>query len=288
MAIRKFMLPLSSPESGEVALHAALLLTARARAHLHVIHIRPAIDEIAPLAGEGISGVMFDRFVTESDRERNTQVDRLRAMFEAAAARHGIPVQEARFGNEEPSASFTVLEGREEVMVAHQARVADFTIVPHPAAGEDVASATALHAVLFDSGRPVLLAPLTRPSHIGRRIAVAWNGLSNASAALGSAMPLIRTAEAVRVLTAPEYFRNGPSAEEVVSYIAYHGVAADIAGFAPIDREVGAGLLRAAADFQADLMCMGAYSSSRLRQLILGGVTRYVLENADLPVLMNR
>ncbi len=288
MAIRKFLLPLSSPESGEVALHVALLLTARARAHLHVVHIRTGGYEMAPLAGEGVPGAMIDRIITDADRERSAQVDRLRDLFQAAAAQHGIPVQQARFGSEEPSANFSVIEGREEVAVAYQARVADFTIVPHPAAGEDVASATALHAVLFDSGRPVLLAPLTRPSIIGRRIAVAWNGLSNAAAALGSAMPLIRAAEAVRVLTAPEYFRNGPPAEEVVDYLAYHGVGADIVTFAPIDRETGAGLLQAAADFQADLMCMGAYSSSRLRQLILGGVTRYVLENADLPVLMNR
>jgi nucleotide-binding universal stress UspA family protein len=58
--------------------------------------------------------------------------------------------------------------------------------------------------------------------------------------------------------------------------------------FRPIDREVGAGLLRAAKDFQCDLLSMGAYSHSRLRQLILGGVTRHVLEHADLPVMMTR
>jgi nucleotide-binding universal stress UspA family protein len=65
-------------------------------------------------------------------------------------------------------------------------------------------------------------------------------------------------------------------------------VTADIGVFHSIDRTVGAGLLAAAADFGADLMSMGAYSSSRLRELILGGTTRYVLENATLPVLMNR
>jgi nucleotide-binding universal stress UspA family protein len=65
-------------------------------------------------------------------------------------------------------------------------------------------------------------------------------------------------------------------------------VTADIGRFSSIDREIGAGLLRAAADFDADLMSMGAYSTSRLRELILGGVTRYVLAHSDLPVIMNR
>jgi nucleotide-binding universal stress UspA family protein len=75
----------------------------------------------------------------------------------------------------------------------------------------------------------------------------------------------------------------------VVEYISQHGVAAEIVPFQAIDRVTGAGLLAAAERFGADLMSMGAYSSSsRLRQLILGGTTRHVLENATLPVLMNR
>jgi nucleotide-binding universal stress UspA family protein len=92
----------------------------------------------------------------------------------------------------------------------------------------------------------------------------------------------------VEVLHSPEYQRQGPEAPELVSYLATHGVRASMRQFASIDREVGAGLLAAAGAFGADLLCMGAYSHSRLRQLILGGVTRHVLEAATLPVLMAR
>jgi nucleotide-binding universal stress UspA family protein len=67
-----------------------------------------------------------------------------------------------------------------------------------------------------------------------------------------------------------------------------HDVDAEIATFKPVDKDVGAGLLHAAGEFGADLLTMGAYSHSRLRQLLLGGVTRTVLEHATLPVLMNR
>jgi nucleotide-binding universal stress UspA family protein len=288
MAVRRYLLPLSSPASGEVALHTALLFTKRANAHLQVIHVRLELRDMAPLAGEGMPSAMIDEMIAASERESGTRASGLRALFDRVTAEHGIAVQPPRLGLEEPSASFSEVNGREEEVIAYQARLSDLTIVPHPAAGEDVASADALHAVLFDSGRPVLLSPLTRPVTIGRRIAIAWNGLSNAAAALGSAMPFIRGADAVRILTSAEYFRRGPSAQEVANYIAYHGVTADIAQFASIDRVVGAGLLRAAGHFQADLMSMGAYSSSRLRELILGGTTRHVLENADLPVLMNR
>jgi nucleotide-binding universal stress UspA family protein len=71
-------------------------------------------------------------------------------------------------------------------------------------------------------------------------------------------------------------------------YLALHGVQVEVATFKPVDREVGAGMLAAAGEFGADLLALGAYSHSRLRQLILGGVTRHILEHARLPVLMNR
>ena len=201
---------------------------------------------------------------------------------------HGT-LGKAQRGVIEPSASFTTLTGREDEVIAYRARLADLTIVPHPQSGEDVAAADALHAVLFDSGRPVLLAPVQPPATIGRRVAIAWNGTSNAASALASVMSFVREAEAVCVLSSPDYFRRGPSAMEVVEYISHHGVAARILEFHAIERVTGAGLLAAAAEFGADLMSMGAYSSSsRLRQLILGGTTRHVLENATLPVLMNR
>jgi len=92
----------------------------------------------------------------------------------------------------------------------------------------------------------------------------------------------------VRILASDEYQRRGPGAQELASYLALHDIQAEVATFRPIDREVGAGLLQAAAEFGADMLSMGAYSHSRLRQLLLGGVTRHVLEHASLPVLMNR
>jgi nucleotide-binding universal stress UspA family protein len=288
MSVRKFLLPLTSSASGEVALHTALMLTKTWNAHLLVLHIRADSRDIAPLAGEGMSGAMIEEMMTATERESAARARALRDLFDLATEEHVVMVGDAARGRNEPSACFTTVTGREEEIIAHQARLSDLTIVPHPQAGEDVASADALHAVLFDSGRPVMMAPFERPASIGKRIAVAWNGMSNSAAALGSAMPFIRQAEAVRVLASSEYMRRGPAAPEVIEYIAHHGVTADIATFQSIDREVGAGLLAAAAAFRADMMVMGAYSSSRLRELILGGVTRYVLEHASLPVLMNR
>jgi nucleotide-binding universal stress UspA family protein len=288
MSVRKFLLPLSSSASGETALHTGLMLAKMWNAHLLVLHIGTDSRDVAPLAGEGLTGAMIEEMMSAAERESSRRSRALRELFELATEEHAVVAGDAVVGSNEPSASFAVINGREDEIIAHQARLSDLTIVPHPSAGEDVASADALHAVLFDSGRPVLMAPFARPLTIGKRVVIAWNGMSNSAAALGSAMPFIRQADAVRVLASDEYLKRGPTAEEVVAYIAHHGVTADIGRFQSINRDVGAGLLAAAADFGADLMAMGAYSTSRIRQLILGGVTTHVLENATLPVLMNR
>ena len=93
-------------------------------------------------------------------------------------------------------------------------------------------------------------------------------------------LPWLKRAEAVRVLSAEEYQRRGPGAQDLAAYLALHDVRAEIATFRPVEAAVGAGMLGAAREFGADLLAMGAYSHSRLRQLILGGVTRHVLEHA--------
>lgn len=286
MAIRKLLLPLTGTAAGEAALDTAVRIARIWNAHVTALHVRVDSRDVAPLAGEGLSGAMIEEMMSATEKESNERARAVRALFDRYVAENHVPVGEARPG--EMSASFATVVGREEDLVAQQARLADLTVVPHPEAGEDVSSSDALHAVLFDSARPVMVAPLVAPSHIGTRVCLAWNGTAESAASVQAALPWMQKAEAVRVLAADEYHRRGPAAADLLGYLALHGVSADIAVFRPVDREVGAGLLRAAKDFQCDLLSMGAYSHSRLRQLILGGVTRHVLEHADLPVMMTR
>jgi nucleotide-binding universal stress UspA family protein len=126
------------------------------------------------------------------------------------------------------------------------------------------------------------------PTTIGTRVCIAWNGTAESASSVWAALPWMKRAEGVRILTAEGYQRRGPAAPDLVAYLAMHGVEADVTTFHPASGSVGAGLLAAATQFECDLLSMGAYSHSRLRQLILGGVTRHVLEHATLPVMMSR
>jgi nucleotide-binding universal stress UspA family protein len=174
------------------------------------------------------------------------------------------------------------------VVVAHQARLADLIVLPHPAGDKEVSSSDVLHAVLFDSARPVLIAPQAAPSTIGRHICIGWNGTAESASAVMTALPWLHRAQSIRILWSEDYQRRGPFAADLEQYLGAHDLTADRAMFNPINKIVGAGLLAAADEFGCDLLVMGAYSHSRLRQRILGGVTRHVLEHANVPVMMHR
>jgi nucleotide-binding universal stress UspA family protein len=292
MAYRRLLLPLTGTAAGEAALGTALMVARIWNAHLHCLHVRVDARDVAPLAGEGLSGAMIEEMMAATERESGERAGRVRELFEKFAATHGdvTLASDPNTALKVPGVtiSFETMAGREEDQVAQQSRLFDMAVVPHPEADEDVSSSDALHAVLFDSGRPVLIAPRATPAVIGSRVAIAWNGSAESAAAVAAALPWLHRAQAVRILCSDDYQRRGPGAEGIRAYLRWHEIEAEVVPFKPQTREVGAGLLGAARDFGADLMCQGAYSHSRLRQLILGGVTRHVLENADLPILMCR
>lgn len=287
MPIRRILLPLTGTAAGESALTTALLVARMWDAHVTALHVRVDSRDVAPLAGEGLSGAMIEEMMSATEKESSERSNAVRAMFDRFVAQHGVTVAEPhpRAG---ATANFASITGREEDLVAQLARLTDLTVVPHPEAGDDVSSSDALHAVLFDSGRPVLIAPQVPRPTIGKRICIAWNGTAESAAAVLAAIPWMQRADKVQVLSADEYQRRGPGATELAGYLALHGIQVEFAQFRPVEKDVGRGLLEGARAFDADFLAMGAYSHSRLRQLILGGVTRHVLENATLPVLMNR
>jgi nucleotide-binding universal stress UspA family protein len=284
---RKLLLPLSESPCGAAALNLGLTLARMWDAHLAAVVMRVDARSVAPLAGEGLSGAMIEDMMHTTERESAGRATALEQLFNEAVLRAEIAMDAAPSGAIGPTAALETHTGRDEDVVPGLAMLSDLTILPHPN-DADSDSAECLHAVLFDSGRPVLIAPPTAPATIGQRCCIAWNGTVESSAALAAALPWLRQAKAVRVLHAPEYQRNGPAAPALLPYLSLHGVEADMVAFQPLNRDVGAGLLAAATAFDADLLVMGAYSTSRLRQLILGGVTRHVLQKAALSVLMCR
>jgi nucleotide-binding universal stress UspA family protein len=124
------------------------------------------------------------------------------------------------------------------------------------------------------------------PNEIGRSIAIAWNGSTETARAVSLAMPLLRAATKVTVLTVRGGTVPGPSGEQIARTLRINGMPAQALDVDNEGRAVGEVILATAKDLGADLLVKGAYTQSRLRQMIFGGPTRYLLERSTIPMLM--
>ncbi len=179
---------------------------------------------------------------------------------------------------------WTDIEGPAEIVVGEWGRRSDFIVLHRPARRDSAADRLALQAALFDTDRPVLVVPPGPGAAFGERVAVAWRDDDKRTIrALISAMRVFGNARQVHVLAG---VRAGAPAPELPAILTEHGVAATL-HVLPVGTGVfGAAVLTAAHGLGADVLVMGAYTHSAWRELLLGGVTRHMLANADLPVLM--
>ncbi|SAY48786.1 Universal stress protein family protein [Komagataeibacter rhaeticus] len=293
MCVRRILLPLGGMSHAESALQVGGAIARMFDAHLAVLHVGTDMQEVGPLVGEGLSGAMVQDMITAALKESAARLHGVRALFDAFIVHEKIPVVavDSPFspaGMHALSASFIAHSGHTRSVVAFQARLSDLVVLRQPNPEGDVSSSDTLHAVLFESGQGVIIVPPVAPPTVGKRICIGWNGTSEAASAIHHALPLLRRAQAVCILYSPAYQRPGPEARHVSSFLSLHGVTAHIHEFGSDSHPVGEDMLAAAHAFNADMLVMGAYSHSRLRQMILGGVTRHMLENSDITVLMSR
>lgn len=172
--------------------------------------------------------------------------------------------------------------------VARQTRVHDLTIVDGSQSTLDPARSVA-EAALFEGGRAVLISPPGVETFQCRRVVIAWDGSAMASRAVASALPLLCAADKVEILTiAGEKDLSGAaSGADLAAHLAHHGVQVDVKDL-PVGKRSAADVLRDQASMlDADLIVMGAFKHSRLRQWILGGVTASMLAESPVPVLMS-
>lgn len=203
---------------------------------------------------------------------------------------------EAAFTKQSSNAGLTDIEWRSalndpvDAMSMH-ARYADLVVIGQSDPADD--SGTPLdfpERVVLSAGRPVLILPnIGSFPTIGKRILIAWNASHEATRAVTDAIPLLRLADNVNVMAInPEHGVHGsvPGAE-IALYLARHGVQVEVKTDYGADIDVGNEMLSRAADLSADLIVMGCYGHSRLKEWVLGGATRTILESMTTPVLMS-
>ena len=215
------------------------------------------------------------------EREGNDRRSQAHALFEAVMRRNGVPLG----SGPGIGAEWREESGRQNAVVGAVGRVFDLIVVEHPDKPASFAEAT-LEDALFESGRPVLMAPAAAPSSIGERVLVAWNGSTETARTVAFAMPFLKKAAQVQVVSVEGAWTPGPSSEELARNFQAHGINATSRHIAAGKTLPGDVILAEARAMKADLLVKGAYTQSRLRQMIFGGATRQVIAGADMPVLL--
>lgn len=262
---------LTQPEKAPAVLNAAAHLAALlADARLNVLAVQ---EPLRTGALETEILMMEPEIIFAMRKQAKERLAALEAAFEHWAAGAGPVAATARWIEVERSAA---------VVIAERGSRADIIVAGQPD-GEDGLSRQAFRAALFGTGRPVLMVPAGWAGPFGREIAIAWRDDKQATRAVIPVLRCLAAAGRVHVLTG---MRDRVGHPVIPGILVEHGIHADLHVLPLGSGPFGQTLLHKAHELGADLLVMGAHAHSPLRELILGGVTRFMLGHADLPVLL--
>lgn len=288
MTIKSILLPLSEPAEVKAACKVAFTVAKKFVAHVEAVHVRPDPRLIAAdYVGDSMSGPMIEQLMKTTETRSAETARKTRRAFDDACADAQVRTAAkppARAGNA-VTATWREEVGYEDQWLRTYGRVADLIVLTRPAADTDIGARLSLEAALMETGRPLLVVPPKPAARIGNHVAIAWNGSTEASRAVSEARPFLDAAKTVTVLTANEPGSESFNPEGLLDYLAWRGLRAKQQKVRTRG-DIGKALLAAAENSGADLLVMGAYTHSRVREMILGGVTRHVLGSTNIPVLM--
>ncbi len=268
--MKSILLPVDQSEQMPAVLETARLLANQFGATIEGVALRPAFAEI--VAPDPIVAVT----IPPADWNEAEFCRNARQIFDAFAARYPAGGEgAARFRWRGGSAI-------DDSTLGSLGRVHDISVLCRP--GSRGARMTAMEAALFDSGRPVLMAPSVAPKSFGQTVLIHWNASTETARCILFALPLLKKAKRVALIAVEGALVPGPSLSEAVGYLAANGVTATDKTVSGRSLRAGEIILAEAASMGADLLIKGAYTQSRLRQMIFGGPTSHILSAAELPV----
>jgi nucleotide-binding universal stress UspA family protein len=286
MTFRTILVHADGTEDANRCLNMGFRMARRLESHIKVLHVRFDPKDTVPLLGEGMSVAMIEDMMDIAEKEGGTRSSQARLNFEAIVAEQQVKIADSPVDNGFSACWFEEV-GREDDCIAAHGRLADLIVSARPTAESDVSTNLTLNAAIFETGRPVLVVPPTECPDPGNRVVISWNGSAQSARAVASALPILKAAESVTSFTVDSGKTSGERAPELTSYLRWHGIESKAQAISGPPSTVGAKLIDDLMSENADLLVMGAYTHSRMRQMILGGVTRYILEHSPVPVLMS-
>lgn len=283
MTIRDVLVPLFPGVPFDAQLEVAADLALRIKAHTNVVFTRPDPVIAAAMVPEMVAAasVVAEAIEVEGKRAQAAAfeaVDRWRIAYGLLAAEEDVPAGST-------AAAWHERVGSIAGTMVEIGRLCDIAILPKPDSYEAVTE-EAFAAMVFDTGRPAIVTPRSVPLSLFHHIVVAWNGSLQAARAIDGAMPILRQAEKVSIFAPSEDVEGMSYRLGLLEHLSWHGIAAEYLDTENEPADIGKALLDSTTAAHGTMIVMGAYSHSRIREAVLGGVTRHVLRHADVPVLM--
>lgn len=284
MSVRKVLAPISGSPAEAAALGTALTVARNFGAQVVGLFVRADPSEALPYLGDGVSGQVIEELLQAAKESSDQASARARTMLVDAAHKAGVAVvQEGGAGNL-PSARFLDISGRRDDVVAAHSRLSDLVVFGEGAS--QIAGGSALEAAMMSAGRPVLIAPRTSALQIGGTVVIGWDESPEAAHAVTAAIPFLERAGKVTIFCVGRGELDPGPGSLLADYLALHGVSADLHLVDRHGRAAGEILLEQAEKNGADLLVVGGYGHSRLREFIIGGATQHIRSHATIPVLM--
>jgi nucleotide-binding universal stress UspA family protein len=273
--IKDIVTNLSVGGARDVASEFAISVARAFDAHLSAV----AFAYQPPISATGfdnISPAIIDRW----RHDRKAEADRARQAFDDLARQAGIAAD---------SRVIPELIANSTNVFSAIARNYDLSVVAQAQRDDDFPDDSMIEAALFDSGRPVFVVPYIQTSGIKfDRALVCWDGSRNAARAIGDAMPFLKRVGQVQVITVEHKERRDElRGAQISEHLARHKLNVELKPVVSRDTDVANVVLSHAADYNIDFIVMGAYGHSRLREFVLGGATRGILNAMTVPVLMS-
>lgn len=286
--LKTILVPLTGTASDKTILENAYLLAQPFGSHMQCLYVRlDPRDMITGTASIGIGmPLITPELWTAIEGDEKARQTSARSTFDAFCAQNGVSETDVPINTNAVTAAWHEVTGDAVNRIVQFARTAELIVLARDA--YPARSVDQIGDVLLRSGRAVILAPRAVPSTFGSTIAIAWKSTPEAARALTAAMPLLLKASKVVILSAEEGHGDGTTVESAARLgdaLRWNGIDSQVHRI-PQAPDASREILKAVTETGADLLVMGAYSHSRARELILGGLTRRALQDPTLSVLL--
>ncbi len=284
--IKSILVPFGGGESDSAVFTSAVTLGRRFGAHLDFYHVNISAGEAAvstPHTGYAMGNALRDMLTTLQEQAED-RAAKARRHFETLCTAGEIPRVSTPAATGRISAEWIEDNDHMKAKLVARSRCRDLVVVNRPHVGDTVPR-DLLEVLVVSGGRPLIIIPDNAPLPEPKTVMVCWKDCGEAARAMGAALPILKRAERVVLVTVQE--AGAPqNTSEAARMLEWHGIAPDVISLPRSDAPVAATLTAAARKTAADLLVMGAYRRSPLREVIFGGVTQDFLDRADVGIFL--